>query len=97
MTENRYGHNAEIKEWFEGKLAEEMHLGRMFYLRLFCKIKETEKAVYAMCFTGYNGAGNAATRRCAWMPKSAIENFESLPMIADYDEAVAAFQSHYTM
>ena len=84
---------AQIKEWFEYKLAEEFGLPRMFYLDIFCGIKETEKAIYAMFYTGYNATGHA-TRKCGWIPKSCIENIEALKFM-DYDEAVNAFKIEY--
>lgn len=88
---------AEVKEWFENKLAREMSLPRLYHLEIFCGIKETEKAVYAMFFTGYNRTGTQGKRQCHWIPKSAIENIDDLPMIADYDEAVEKFRFEYAM
>ena len=88
---------ANIKEWFENKLASELNLPRLYHLDIFCGIKETEKAIYAMFYTGYNAAGTQAHRKCHWIPKSAIENIENLTMIADYDEAVKAFEYKYAM
>lgn len=87
---------AEIKERFCYKLAEQLGLPHHFYLDLFCGIKQTEKAVYAMCYTGYNASGSYATRKCAWIPKSCIVNLESLRFF-DYDEAVARFTAEYAM
>ena len=86
---------AEIKEWFESKLAEDMNLPRLYFLRIFCGIKETDKAVYAMFYTGYDKTGVHAHRKCHWIPKSAIDNIENLKMIANYDEAVKAFENEY--
>ena len=83
---------AEIKDWFEAKLAEELGLPRLYFLKIFCGIKETEKAVYAMFNIGHDATGTYARRRCAWIPKSAIENLSQLEMIADYDKAVARFK-----
>ena len=88
---------AMIKEWFDTKLAAELNLPRMYYLDIFCGIKETEKAVYAIFYTGYDRTGTKANHRAHWIPKSAIENLEKLPMIADYDEAVRTFASEYDM
>lgn len=87
---------ANIKEWFSNKLADELNLPRLYHLDIFCAVKETEKAVYAVFYTGYNAAG-AANHRAHWMPKSAIENIESLRVIPDYDEAIATFNSEYAM
>jgi hypothetical protein len=88
---------AQIKEWFENKLANELNLPRLYYLDIFCGIKESEKAVYAMFYTGYKADGRKANHRCHWIPKSAIENIEQLKIIPDYDEAVAAFNFEYDM
>lgn len=88
---------AMVKEWFENKLAEDMNLPRIYSLEIFCGIKETEKAVYAMFYTGYNASGTSAHRKCHWVPKSVIENIENLRMIPDYDEASKMFQIEYAM
>lgn len=88
---------AEIKEWFEGKLATELNLPRLYRLNIFCGIKETEKAVYAIFHTGYDASGNFGKHRAHWIPKSAIENLSDLPMIADYDEAIRSYKSEYDM
>lgn len=83
-----------IKEWFEKKLVEELNLPRVYSLQIFCILKETDKAVYAMLYTGFNNYGKA-TRKCKWIPKSAIENIEDIRIITDYDEAVYAFDFKY--
>lgn len=76
------------KEWFDSTLARE--IGRNhFYASAFCMIKETEKAAYIMFNTGVSNGH--FTRKCLWVPKSAIENIQALPVIADYDKAVSAF------
>jgi hypothetical protein len=87
MTESR----VTMKEWFENKLAAELGLPRLYTMSIFCGIKETEKAVYAMLYTGYDRTGTYATRKCAWIPKSCIENIEELKMVDDYEDAVKAF------
>ena len=74
---------ASIKESFENKLAAELNLPRVYSLKLFCATKETEKAVYAILYTGYMADGRRAKHRAHWVPKSAIEN----PEIADELEA----------
>lgn len=86
-----------IKDWFSDKLASELNLPRLYYLSIFCRLKETEKAVYALFFTGYDATGRFAKHRCHWIPKSAIENFEQLEMISEYDEAVVALKNKYEM
>lgn len=86
-----------VKEWFENKLAEEFKLPSLYDLEIFCEIKQSEKAVYAMFFTGYDASGKFGRRRCGWIPKSCIENIENLRVINDYDEAVKAFAATYTM
>ena len=88
---------AAANEWMVYKLAEEMGLPSLFHLEIFCGIKETEKAVYAMFYTGYNASGTSAHRRCHWIPKRAIENIDSLPIIPDYDEATKKFYIEYSM
>lgn len=85
---------AQVKEWFENKLAKEMGLPKIYSLEIFCGIKETEKAVYALFGTGYNANGSCS-RKCAWVPKSCIENIESLTFIEDYDNAVRAFNAQH--
>ena len=87
----------EMKEWFENKLAGELKLPRLYHLDFFCGIKQTEKAIYAVFYTGYNAAGTKAFHRAHWIPKSAIVNIEDVEFIADYDEAIKAFKMAYDM
>jgi hypothetical protein len=87
---------AKIKDWFDGKLAKELGLPRLYSLDIFCGIKETEKAVYAMFYTGYSNSGHAYSK-CHWIPKSAIENLEELRMIDDYTKAKDLFSIEYDM
>lgn len=78
-----------FKDWFEDKKCAE------FGVRTIVPevvIKETEKAVYTLCFTGYNCTGSYASRKCIWAPKSVIEDLEKLPVINDYEKAVAYFE-----
>lgn len=91
-TENQ----AEVKEWFACKLAAELNLPHNFEMTPFCKIKETEKAVYTMLYCGYSSNGYAR-RRCAWIPKSCLVRAENLKMIADYDQACAEFDMEARM
>lgn len=88
----------ELKGWFEEKLVQEFGFRSNYYLEIFCEIKETEKAAYIMFFTGFKGpAGKTPTRKCAWVPKSAIENIDKIRVINDYDEAVNKFMSEKLM
>lgn len=81
-----------LKEWFELKLAEELGIVRPGWnLKIFCIIKETEKAVYAMLDCGASGYGDRRVKRCAWVPKSCITNLDELEIIPDYDKASNAF------
>lgn len=89
--------NAMIKEWFENKLAKQMNLPNLYSLDIFCKIKESEKAVYAMFYIGYNSTGTTARSKCSWIPKSCIENLESLKSIPVYEDALKLFHSEYDM
>lgn len=77
------------KDWFDATLAREINRGNHFYASAFCLIKETEKAAYIMFNTG--AVDGHFTRKCLWVPKSAIENLHALPVIADYNKAVSAF------
>jgi predicted fused transcriptional regulator/phosphomethylpyrimidine kinase len=85
-----------VKEWMANKIANEV--GKNIHMcELFAVLKETEKAVYAMVNCGYK------TRKCAWIPKSAIiditeeadgqEGIEARPLIINdnYDEVVELF------
>lgn len=88
---------AEVKEvkvadWFENKVLREEN-GSAF--EIFCKIRETEKAIYAMCFIGFNSTGSLARKKTLWIPKSVIENAEAIKEIADYESASYAFSFEY--
>lgn len=87
----------EIKEWFEKKLASELGLGSKYYLRLYCILKESDKAVYALLYTGYNADGTTAKHRTAWIPKSAIVNLDKIERIENYDKALEMFDTEYRM
>lgn len=84
---------AYIKENREDMIAMELGLRGGYHLDIFCGLKQTEKAIYAMFFTGYTGT--TAHRRCKWVPKAWIGNAEHINLIPDYDTAVAAFQAEY--
>lgn len=84
-----------IKEWFSDKLACEWGLSSIYSLEIVCGIKETEKAVYALCYTGYNRLGTKATRKCGWIPKSQIMNIKNLVFAKDYEDAVDMFHAEY--
>lgn len=87
----------ELKKWFERKLANEMGIvyGNLYSLELFCKIKETEKAAYCMMYIGHNSSGICARKKCAWIPKSVIKNYNSLKEISDYEKAAYSFSFAY--
>lgn len=81
-----------LKEWFEIKKAEELGIVKAGWsLSIFCIIKETEKAVYAMLDCGSSANGNYRIRRCSWIPKSAITNIDEIERIPDYEKAKNAF------
>ena len=81
-----------LKEWFEDKLAKELNISGLYTIKIFCIIKETEKAVYAMLDCGYDGTGSYVRRRCAWIPKSVIESdINEIEVIPDYEKAKNAF------
>lgn len=86
---------ANIKEWFENKLADELGLPSKYILRLVCGFKETEKAVYCLLYTGYDSMGIKATKRCSWIPKSCIENIGSLDMVDSYESAIDLFNQEF--
>jgi hypothetical protein len=85
---------ASVKEWFENKLAKEMGLPRLYFLTLYCGIKETDKAVYALFYTGYDRTGMRPMHRAHWIPKSCIDNLENLRFIDNYDNAVTDFEDN---
>lgn len=83
---------ATVKEWFEKKLVNEgiiRTVGGIYSFEIFAIIKESDKAVYAMCRTGV--MGDKAMKKTIWIPKSVIENIEAIQHINDYETAVAAF------
>lgn len=87
---------ANIKEWFEKKLVNDgviINHGGIYTFELFAILKETEKAVYAMCMVGTYG--DDAIRKCIWIPKSVIENIENARRIDDYEKAVQAFEINH--
>lgn len=88
---------AQVKEWMADKLANELSLPRLYHLEIAYGIKETEKAIYALFYVGYNGTGETARSKCSWIPKSAIENIECLEMITDYEEALKKFHAEWDM
>lgn len=75
-----------LKDWFENKLCKEYGT---VGVEIYCELKETEKAVYAMCRIGYNG--DKPVRKCMWIPKSCIENIENILVVEDYDKACYGF------
>ena len=75
-------YNYELSAWFRGK--ENLH-NATFGAPVFGILKETEKAVYAMVFTGMNSSENAS-RRTLWVPKSQLRAKET-PEKPKYDSA----------
>lgn len=87
---------ATVKEWFEKKLINEgviLTVGATYAFEIFAVIKESEKAVYAMCFVGCKG--DYACKKTIWIPKSVIENLDSVQRIANYEEAAQAFDINH--
>lgn len=87
---------ATVKEWFEKKLVNDgtiNTIGGMYSFEIFAIIKESEKAVYAMCRTGVRG--DNAIKKTIWIPKSVIENLELAQRIEDYETAAHAFEMAY--
>jgi hypothetical protein len=96
MLELRENRLYTVKEWMANKIANEV--GRNINMcEVFAVLKETEKAAYVMLNLGYK------SRKCTWIPKSAIiditdeadgaEGIEARPLIINdnYDEVVEAF------
>jgi hypothetical protein len=96
--ENKMTNKVFMKEWFEDKLYKEWNLKFIGTMEVFCKLKETEKAIYAMVYVGYAGNGTYARHKCTWIPKSALyDGVDALQTISDYDEACKAFEIEYMM
>ena len=73
-----------VKEWFANKIANEVRRN-ILMCEVFCILKETEKAVYAVMNLGTNFS------RTMWVPKSVLvetDKFETL-RISDYEEAMS--------
>lgn len=94
------GKSYSVKDWFTNKVANEV--GKNISMcDVFCILKETEKAVYAMLNIGTN------SKKTMWIPKSVlIENevgeddaygyhYETL-FIEDYNDACIAFNNHWS-
>ena len=86
---------AEIKDWFFSKFAEENNLPRVAIAHPGIILKETEKAAYIMFCIGWKG--DTAMRKCSWIPKSAVENYDSLTKETDYEKAVKLFKVEFDM
>lgn len=74
-----------VKEWFANKIANEVRRN-ILICEVFCILKETEKAVYAIMNLGTNFS------RTMWVPKSVLvenENGHETLRIADYNEAMS--------
>lgn len=76
-----------IKDWFQDKLAEKFEKYSSYGVTLCCGIKETEKAIYGIICLGYMYA-DTPVLRTTWIPKSCLENAESVRFIPDYEEAM---------
>lgn len=94
------GKSYEVKDWFANKIANEMQKN-ISMCNVFCILKETEKAVYAIINCGCD------CRKTMWVPKSvlveneigedavtSINHYETLKSDS-YDEAVEAFKNFW--
>lgn len=80
-----------VKEWFANKVANEVRRN-ISMCDVFCILRETEKAVYAVMNLGSNFS------RTMWVPKSVLvekESGETL-MISDYNEAMYRFKAMWS-
>ena len=80
-----------VKEWFANKVANEV--GRNISMcDVFCILRETEKAVYAVMNLGTNFS------RTIWVPKSVLVEKESIETlkISDYNEAMSRFKAMWS-
>lgn len=76
-----------VKEWFANKVANEVRRN-ISMCEVFCILRETEKAVYAILNLGTNFS------RTMWIPKSVLvenENGSETLRIEDYNEAMSRF------
>lgn len=89
-----------VKDWFANKVANEVHRN-ISSCDVFCILRETEKAVYAILNLGANFS------RTTWIPKSVlIESPVGLDLngkyhhetleISDYNEAMSRFRAMWT-
>jgi len=81
-----------VKDWFANKVARDVHRN-IFMCDVFCILKETDKAVYAMLNLGTN------FHKTMWVPKSVLvskENGHETLRISDYDEALFEFKLHWS-
>jgi len=85
-----------VKEWFEKKLVKEGTIptvGSTYIFSIFGIVKESEKAVYAMCLVGtFN---DRAIKKTIWIPKSVIENLEAAERFESYEAAAQAFDINH--
>lgn len=80
-----------VKDWFANKVANEVKRN-ISMCDVFCIIKETEKAVYAMLNLGTNMS------KTMWVPKSVLvekEGGAETLMVSDYNEAVSRFNAYW--
>ena len=80
-----------VKEWFANKVANEVRRN-ISMCDVFCILKETEKAVYAMLNLGTNFS------KTMWIPKSVLvetDKHETL-RISDYETASREFKAMWS-
>lgn len=89
-----------VKEWFANKVANEVRRN-ITMCNVFCILRETEKAVYAVLDLGANFS------KTMWVPKSVLVEFpvgtddngiyhrETL-YISDYNEAISRFKAMWS-
>lgn len=76
-----------VKDWFANKIANEVQKN-ISMCDVFCILRETEKAVYAIMNLGTNFA------RTMWVPKSVLVEIDSdreTLTLSDYNEAMSRF------
>lgn len=103
----RTGKSYTVKDWFADKVANEVRRN-ISRCDVFCIIKETEKAVYAMLDLG------PMFERCMWVPKSVLVEREADDEMTfdvgeemremywetykgEYDEALKAYKERWEM
>ena len=76
-----------VKGWFGNQKANELKRNINAF-EVECILKETDKAIYAICYLGF-ASKYKPLLRTFWIPKSVLEDDEwDVPeYISDYDEA----------